>query len=732
MTHISRTTFHASCKSEDMTRLNQVVGLLVLVLATCAASFAQQTAPGDDNVIRIKTELVQTDLTVLDKNGRFVSGLKPEDFELKWDGKPQPILFFERVATGSASEAQQLSAAAKSANAQKRSLNEARDLDSDRVRTVFFFVDDTHLSAEGIARARNALSEFVDKDMKQNDQVAIVSTSGQIGFLQQLTDNKVVLRTAISRLVTKRVGEGYTGKTRITEFMASQIMNYNDKGLFAYLMESTKLEQQMGAGSRHGDHRTASSYSAEPYLRNRLRQIEQQGRLSAKQTLTTLQSLLNTTTSLAGRKLLFVLSDGFLVQQQDADVTELLRGVTESAAKTGTVIYTIDLRDTSSISSIDVSTNDAIDFSSRTSGLEMSERTANREPLQRMADETGGRILLNPNSIPEEVAEALHESADYYLLAWRPENPEQHASKARLNVVVRNHPDLRVRLRKKYWTPPLAENTRKVNSAIAEENRAVELQAALGSLYARTQAPVQLSTGYIAAVIPGSMALKLSMQIDPEQFSQVLEGDARKTELDVMGAAVDDRGTISTFKQILTITPQTLENHLPVIWHQELTVPPGLYQVRVAIRERTTGWTGSALQWIEIPDLAQSKLEMSSLFIAQRKDGGPGGPAPVKVSVDHSFKAGSILRYQTYLYGSSTENLTNLEVRAGVLRNDRPVMMTPQTKVPYINATNQRGMPYWSEIPLSSLSPGRYLLVVTISDPKAHTSTSQQINFRIE
>ena len=103
-----------------MTRLDQSVKLLVLVLVACTACFAQQTPAADDNVIRIRTELVQTDLTVLDKNGQFVSGLKPEDFELKWDGKPQPILFFERVATGSATEARQLAAVAKSANASKR------------------------------------------------------------------------------------------------------------------------------------------------------------------------------------------------------------------------------------------------------------------------------------------------------------------------------------------------------------------------------------------------------------------------------------------------------------------------------------------------------------------------------------------------------------------------------------------------------------------------------------
>src|SRR4030095_9771061 len=114
----------------NMTKLHQSVRLLVLVLVTCTTSLAQQTPASDDNVIRIKTELVQTDLTVLDKNGLFVSGLKPEDFELRWDGKPQPILFFERVATGSVTEARQLAAASKSSNTPKRSLNEDQDLNS--------------------------------------------------------------------------------------------------------------------------------------------------------------------------------------------------------------------------------------------------------------------------------------------------------------------------------------------------------------------------------------------------------------------------------------------------------------------------------------------------------------------------------------------------------------------------------------------------------------------------
>ncbi len=71
------------------------------------ASKQQQT----DDVIRVKTELAQTDVTVVDKRGRFVDGLQPEQFELRVDAKPRSLAFFEQVVTGSAEEEKQLTAA---------------------------------------------------------------------------------------------------------------------------------------------------------------------------------------------------------------------------------------------------------------------------------------------------------------------------------------------------------------------------------------------------------------------------------------------------------------------------------------------------------------------------------------------------------------------------------------------------------------------------------------------
>ena len=74
--------------------------LILLLVALCSVvANAQQT-----DVVRVNTELVQTAITVLDKKGNFVEGLQRDQFELIVDGKPRPIAFFERVASGSARE----------------------------------------------------------------------------------------------------------------------------------------------------------------------------------------------------------------------------------------------------------------------------------------------------------------------------------------------------------------------------------------------------------------------------------------------------------------------------------------------------------------------------------------------------------------------------------------------------------------------------------------------------
>jgi hypothetical protein len=72
---------------------------VVCFLAPNVSTQTQSPPPApntQDDVIRVSTELVQTGVTVVDKQGRFVEGLDRDQFELRVNGKEQPVAFFER------------------------------------------------------------------------------------------------------------------------------------------------------------------------------------------------------------------------------------------------------------------------------------------------------------------------------------------------------------------------------------------------------------------------------------------------------------------------------------------------------------------------------------------------------------------------------------------------------------------------------------------------------------
>src|SRR6266576_7228661 len=57
------------------------------------------TQEGEQDVVRIRTNLVQIDAIVTDKNGNQVTNLTANDFELLQDGKPQKIINLSYINT---------------------------------------------------------------------------------------------------------------------------------------------------------------------------------------------------------------------------------------------------------------------------------------------------------------------------------------------------------------------------------------------------------------------------------------------------------------------------------------------------------------------------------------------------------------------------------------------------------------------------------------------------------
>jgi hypothetical protein len=105
--------FRLSIRTMRVSGFSLIVLLIGLVSGQQILGQIKTNAP--DDVVRTRTELVQTDVTVVDKRGRFVEGLSAEDFELRVDSKLQSLSFFEQIRAGSGDEEKQLTAARKQA-----------------------------------------------------------------------------------------------------------------------------------------------------------------------------------------------------------------------------------------------------------------------------------------------------------------------------------------------------------------------------------------------------------------------------------------------------------------------------------------------------------------------------------------------------------------------------------------------------------------------------------------
>src|SRR5260221_1057584 len=286
----------------------------LFLLISCFIVFSQNTfgqkqtqgtpkptpSPQPEDVIRINTELVQTQAMVFDRKGHFVGGLRRDQFELTVDGKPQPVSLVEQVRDGTYKEQLQLSSNRKATAAEppeKPAINESRG------RTIVFFIDDLHLSLDSLARTRKTLAEFIDNQMNDNDRVALASTSGDIGFLQQFTDNKMVLRAAAARLTHHpyRVRDVTEVHTPMTEYMALTIERQDDPGVLAFYIDECLREAYPLKYTRA---------ACEVQVKSRARLILLQAASVILNTYDSLASLIRSSAQLPGRRLVFMISDG--------------------------------------------------------------------------------------------------------------------------------------------------------------------------------------------------------------------------------------------------------------------------------------------------------------------------------------------------------------------------------------------------------------------------------------
>src|ERR1041385_7783647 len=196
------------------------VVLVALAQTKTTVPAAPQNPKDDkDDVVKITTNLVQIDAAGT-KDGKPVTNLTADDFEIYEDGRKQTITSFAYVS-----------------NVSHTAPTAAREKSTDTVpfasvkaneprRIMALVVDDLGLSADSIYQTKRQLRKFITEQLQPNDLVAVMRTSGELGALQQFTNDKRLLNRAVDQLrwnLCSRVGVSV-----LPFLLARQVSSHDD------------------------------------------------------------------------------------------------------------------------------------------------------------------------------------------------------------------------------------------------------------------------------------------------------------------------------------------------------------------------------------------------------------------------------------------------------------------------------------------------------------------------
>lgn len=164
-----------------------------------ALGHAQQPEP----TFRVASELVVIDLVAVDRQGRFISDLRPEEIEVKEDGKRQAVELLRLVGSPSASPP---GTAAESAPAPPVTSTpptpEGRAPAGAMPRRLAIVVDTLSLSVDAVPRVRQSLLATL-ADLPDGLPVLVATIGPDLQIIQPFTTDRAVLRQAVSALPTQ-------------------------------------------------------------------------------------------------------------------------------------------------------------------------------------------------------------------------------------------------------------------------------------------------------------------------------------------------------------------------------------------------------------------------------------------------------------------------------------------------------------------------------------------------
>jgi VWFA-related protein len=712
------------------------VGVLAGLLTGWAGGSLARAQPPESPAVVLpqqQVEVVRIEVVVAEKHGQPRMDLTRDDFVVLEDGKPQPIVQFHSFAR-TPTPAPPAPAAAPATQA---AAEEAEDLLP--ARYVVLAIDDVHMEFDSLVRTRKALTRFLDEDLRPEDQVALVTTSGASALSQEFTSDRAVLQQTLSRLNAQGRHAEWSGVPHISDYQAELIEGGDPIALDAAVQEILQSGILQDADS------------AEQDARGKSRAVFAESVYNARLTLEALESLCRGLSGLTGRKALFLVSDGFLTGLTGGSGLGFdVRRIADAGTRAGVVIYALDTRGlVASAPAANAASPLHVGPATFGSIEAMRQRSveATRDAMNALAADTGGFLVANANDLRAGLHRILKDTETYYVLAYEPTNTKRDGGFRRIEVRLPNRRDLRVRTRSGYFAPDerraAATSATMQDQARRAEQRRAEMRTALGSLAPLTAIPVHLSTDFVS-LDPDVTQVVVSGSVDVTALPFVHRSDRLQATVETVALVYDEAGAIAATLETERTTLDLSDADYAVLrrrgvpYRRTAPLKPGRYQVRLAVREDATGLLGSAWGKIEIPDLAAGRLTLSSLFLLKDDgtSGAPGGPhdAPTLRSVQDRPRFGRTenLYVQLYAYGPKRDAagafdlVSQAEVlrKGAVLATAAPEPMTPEgsgTPVPHL-----------SRIRLQAFAPGDYELRVTVADRKAGAIVARRVAFTIE
>jgi hypothetical protein len=442
---------------------------------------------------------------------------------------------------------------------------------------------------------------------------------------------------------------------------------------------------------------------------------------------------------LPGRKLALFVSEGLRIFQ--TETSQDLRQTTDLAARADVVFYTIDPRGLDPLgitAADDLAGQDPSDFLSN----KRDDFHESQDSLNAIALDTGGRFFRDNNDIKRGLANMLDENSGYYLLGFQPEGSKWDGKYHKLKVAVRSRPGLTVSFRKGYLAvddkPRVKENA---------DPKIAENIAAINSPLVRRDIDLQLTPFYRDDEKQQPVVATL-LHIDASQLRFNQEEGRYKDKLNLIGFVVDSNGkTVDGFSEELSVNllPEHYEQSLKTgfLATRFLTVKPGVYQMRVLVRETDTGKLGTANNFIDVPNLKSDRLALSSIFTAPPKDQQGRVPESAGQGATLSqrrFKHGGQLEYMFIVYNAASEghdSQTQLEMRTRILKGGNPIFSGPLRPINALaESTPPKRIISGGTLTLGQLAPGDYTLEVTVRDKlrkkESRAVVKQEIDFSVE